>query len=732
MKIGFNLEAVSKIGSFSLVKDEKEYAKMINKVSLSEEFKRILEYLSRENHEIYIMSPTPVELSEKTKLKIKRRLIKKLNEKGFDFSKLAIVKEEELVEVAKRNHIDISVENSEEVTEKMNQFTDAINFSQDKDFDDMLNEILENIDKNREFVISPDSKPAGLPSEDQLWLKNYHIGNFKWTEDNMSPYDRLVSSNKDFYDETAMEFFGKKFTYKEFISMIDETCSTIMAAGIKKGTRVPMVVANTPESIITLYALFKAKATIVPIFPLSTEEDFKEKLEGIKLQNEADGIETKYMFMSDLVYGRLRNVIPEGTKVVVLPVTESMSKPLAIAFEKIIKPKLGIKPVVYGDKFISYKNFKKTSGTYEGEIDTSFDNDYAAVQLYTGGTIKSKGVMLSQQNIDCSSKQFYNDIFDFRRGDKIAAFMPLNHSFGLIIGTHIAATLGVNLDVIMKIDFKRLDKLFVKDKVNIFGGIPNMFPAIRTNEKMKDADLSHVKYILSGGSKIASTEKEDTDKFFEERNSKAKVCDGYGLTETAAGIIYFGVPNMNTNAKIVKPGTKEELGYNKIGELCLSGPQIMMGYVEQEFNEKTLQIHEDGKTWLHTGDTAVINENGIVEIIGRLDRMIKVNGEQVLLDKVEEEINTLPFVERSAVVKKNDEKRGEVPVAFIKLKPEYAWNKDIVDAIEYFYEKNLTHFSRPRNTEFVTEFPVTNVGKIDFKALEQVANIEENEKVKTR
>ncbi|MFV0250084.1 MAG: class I adenylate-forming enzyme family protein [Bacilli bacterium] len=731
MKIGFNLEAISKLNSFKLVKDEKEYAKMLKKIELSEQLKKTFEILKEENHEVYIFSPTSVELSEKMKLKIKKRLIKKFQEEGFDFSKLAIVNEEDLIKVAKRNHIDISIESDPEVAKKISDFTDAINFSNDKNFEDLLSEVLENIDKNRKFVMDYNVESKGLPSEDKFWLKKYRIGDFKWTKENMSPYDRLVTSNADFYDEAAMEFFGKKFTYKEFIDEIDATCNSMLENGIKKGVRVPIVVANTPESIITLYALFKAKATVVPIFPLSTEEDFKNKLSSINEQNKTDGFETNIMFISDLVYGRIKNSVPKDDKVIVLPVTNSMSKPLSLAFKKIIMPKLGIKPVSYNEQYISYNEYRGKNTNYVGDVDTAYDNDYTAVQLYTGGTIRPKGVMLTEENLDSSSKQFYNDRFDFKRGDKIAAFMPLNHSFGLIIGTHVAATLGVNLDIIMKIDFKRLDKLFLKDKVNIFGGIPNMFPAIRNNEKMKNADLSHVKYVLSGGSKIDDTEKSNTNEFFKNRNSKAETRDGYGLTETAGGIIYDGVPNMNTIAKIVQPGTINEIDYEQLGELCLFGPQIMIGYDDNQFNENALKKHEDGNVWLHTGDSAIIHKNGLIEVVGRLDRMIKINGEQVILDKLEEEINTLPFVEKSVVVKRPDEKRGDVPVAFIKLKPNYIWNKDIDYAIDLFYEKRLTAFSRPRTTNAIDEFPLTNVGKIDFKALEKVA-IEQNTEMKTR
>lgn len=730
MKIGFNLKSITELKKYDTVKNKNDYSKMIKKVVISDEVKKILKSLKEQEHEIFLFTPTPVELTDDIKVKMKKRIVKRLKREGVDFSKLAIIDEEDFVEVAKRNHIDISIDNDKDVVNKLNEFTDAIDFSDEKTSDNLYSEIIDNIEKNRQSVIDYNSSPQGLPSEDKLWMKHYRVGDLKWSNDNMSPYDRLYTSNIDWKDEIAMEFFGKKFTYGEFFKEVDELCSKMISNGIGKGVRVPIVFVNTPESIITLYALYKAKATIVPIFPLSTVEDFKNKLESINAQNKADGIDYNVIFISDLVCGRFKDVVPKDTNVVVLPITNSMPKALGFVFNNIAMPKLGVKKVEFNEQFTSFNKYEGKEDVNLDELDTSFDNDYTAVQLYTGGTIKPKGVMLSEGNIDAASKQFFNDRFAFRRGDKIAAFMPLNHSFGLIIGTHVAATLGVDLDLIMKINFKRLDKLFLKDKVNLFGGIPNMFPAIRNNKHMDGADLSHVKYILSGGSPIDETEKQRTNEFFEAHNSKAEIHDGYGQTESAGGIIYDGVPNIGTTVKVVEPGTTNELGYEQLGELCMTGPQIMRGYDEEQLTASALKEHEDGRVWLHTGDSAIIHNDGKVEIVGRLDRMIKVNGEQVILDKLEEEINALPFVEKSAVVKRPDNIRGFVPVAFITLKEGYVWNQELEDTINAFYEKKLTGYARPRKTEVLEELPVTAVGKVNFKELEKMA-IEQVEHAKT-
>ena len=439
--------------------------------------------------------------------------------------------------------------------------------------------------------------------------------------------------------------------------------------------RVPLITVNTPESLIVLYALYRLKATITPIFPLSTKADMQNKLQTICKQNEADGfIETK-LFISDLVFGRFSDIIPKNVKVIALNITTSMPKTMSFAFRHFVAPKMGVKPIVFSERIVAFSEYTAQKVSHIS-LDTTFDNSYAALQLFTGGTVKPKSVLLTEGCIDSASKQFYNDRFAFRRGDKIAAFMPLNHSFGLIIGTHVALTLGVNLDIIMKINFKRLDKLFLKDKVNLFGGIPNMFPSIRNNKRLKKADLSHVKYILSGGSLIDYTEKERTTEFFKSHHSQAELHDGYGLTESAGGIIYDGVPNIGTDVKVVESGTERELDYEEQGELCLSG---------------------------------------------RIDRMIKVNGEQVILDDIEELINSLEFVEKSAVVKRIDTKRGFVPVAFLQIRQGYQYGDTEQQLINDLYDRKLTAYARPRKTTVIEELPVTAVGKVDFRALEKRA-----------
>lgn len=704
MKIGFDLDALN-ISISAL------------NAGSTESMKKLFSSLSASGHELFVFYPADTD--EKDALRCKKRFLNHCSRMGVASFRFAVIAINDLSGAVRRNHIDILVTADKQCAERVSSFTDAV-CTADLNTEALSECIRDIIQKNRQPVLPADAVQSASPSADRLWLKHYRIGDLKWDQENMSPYDRLVVSNRDWLDETAMEFFGRTYTYGEFFCRIDHTADIMYADGIHKGMCVPLIVANTPESLIVLYALYKLKATVTPIFPLSTKEDMRGKLEKICQQNQESGFPRTKLFLSDLVYARFSEIIPENVQVIALDITDSMPGMMALAFRHIIAPRMGVKPVAFNERVIAFSRYTGKEVPHTAP-DTSFDASYTAVQLYTGGTVKPKGVQLSEQNFDAAAKQFYNDRFAFRRGDKIAAFMPLNHSFGLIIGTHVALTLGVNLDIIMKINFKRLDKLFLKDKVNLFGGIPNMFPAIRNNEHFRKSDLSHVKYILSGGSLIDKTEKQRTTDFFQAHHSQAEVHDGYGLTESAGGIIYDGIPNIGVDVKIVESGTEQELGYEQLGELCMAGAQIMQGYDDEALNAAVLKTHSDGRSWLHTGDNAMIHADGTVEVVGRMDRMIKVNGEQVILDDIEELINALPFVEKSAVVKRSDCKRGFVPVAFIKLKPDAQWSSENQETVERLYIAKLTAYAKPRKTTVIGEFPVTAVGKIDFRALEALA-----------
>ena len=416
MKIGFDLVSmrISITGPFS---------------GTAERLKPLFSELTANGHELLAFFISDMDMGSARKSK--KHFLDYCKKNRVPAFCLSVIAKGDLAGAAERNHVDILV-----TTEQVSVSGDCV-CPDDLNLDALLKHIADIVKRNRTPVLAEDIVPDGLPSVERLWMKYYRVGDLKWNHENMSPYDRLVISNQDWLDETAIEFFGKAFTYEEFFRRIDETADTMYFEGIRKGMRVPLILVNTPESLMVLYALYRLKATIIPIFPLSTKEDLKIKLQTICEQNEADGFAETTLFLSDLVFDRFCEVVPERVRVITLDITASMPKTMSFVFRHIIAPKMGLKPVVFSERVVSFDKYIEKRAPHV-EVDTSFDDTYTAVQLFTGGTVKPKGVMLTEASIDSASKQFYNDRFAFRRGDKIAAFMPLNHSFGLIIGTHVA------------------------------------------------------------------------------------------------------------------------------------------------------------------------------------------------------------------------------------------------------------------------------------------------------
>ncbi|MDD3241980.1 MAG: class I adenylate-forming enzyme family protein [Bacilli bacterium] len=716
MKIGFNLTAISEnLENYELVKDQKKYP---GKIYL--DARKTLEKLENDDHEVFLFVETDKDLGIEEKQKIKKQIRATLKRNNVKFSNLAIIKNDEVINAAKRNRIDIFVNDEAIETNKIKEFTDAINYNKDKKVD-LLGEIDEVIKKERQPFMDEKVEITDSPSKDRIWDKKYRVGDFKWTKENMSPYDRIRTSLEDFMDERIMEMEGKEITAYEFFQRVDELANCLIDAGIKKGVDVPFVLANTTETLILLYALMKIKATIIPIYPLEKPSKLQEKLKDIDFN---------YIFVNDMLYGRIKEAIPQNKNVVILNVADSLPKVKGILLEKIGKRKSHIQPIKFEGNIKKLSTFLDEHKGKEYDIDTSYDDSYPLFKLYTGGTIRSKRVLISEKNIEAATKNFLNDRINVKRNDITAAFLPLNHVFGLVITTHVVALLGTKLSIISKINFKKIDKLFLDKKVTLFAGIPTIFNSIMNNKRIKKSNLNDLNHFFSGGSALSTIERDKMNKYLKDRNSKAEIVDGYGKTETTSGIIMNGLPSIGTGVKIVEPGTEIELGYDQIGELCLSGDQIFMKYMEEDVNEIALRRHSDGILWHHTEDTAYITKDGTVKVKGRLDRMIKVNGEQVHLDDIEEIIISSPFAAAAIVVKKLDKQKGEVPAAYVKLKPNYEWCDEIEEELSRLYEEKLPRYAIPKFTEQINEIPMTPMGKVDFKSLEREANLHEGKVLK--
>ena len=692
MKIGLNADLLERLGKVKLIKDKNGTVK---NAIFSDELVNYIKAKRDQNHETYIFFSNPQEMTLKERAKTKRRIFKKYQLEPKYQPRLVFTTESDYNNAIDRNAISID---SGDVYSS---------------FEELIS-ILEHQKELMEApILHPSTPSCGVPSKDAFWRKYQTPESYKLAEDFKSPYERIVSGNIDFLDENFIynSDFGGKMTYKEVFDKADELCRVFMEMGIKKGSKVPLILASTPEMFITILALWKAKATIVPLFPKSTTNEIKTKLESIDYD---------YMVINDIFYSSTREAIKSDAKAIVLPVTYSANPVIRHFFNQFMLPKFNSSKIEYNDQFIKYDDLFKKYPRYTGEIDTSYDANYEAVQLFTGGTVKSKGVILTAQNLDAAFKGYPIAEIPVLRDDKFACFLPINHVFGLVSIIYSASAYGGKLSTMLKINLKKMDKMFVDDKITVFAGIPTMVDAILSNKRLKTSDLSQLRYFILGGAKTDEKTKTNVMEFGHQHGCNLKLVDGLGQTEVSTAYLYNNVLSINDRVKIVNPETNEELAYGEQGEICISGPNVMKGYTSSDDNAAALETDENGVVWFHTGDLGY-NDNGKIYYVGRLNRRIKVNGELICVEDLEEVIANCNFIKDCCIVEKSDTQKESVPVAFITLNDGYEYNEELQKAIEEYYSQNIVYYSRPSVTVCLDELPKTTIGKPDFKQLKLLA-----------
>ena len=361
-------------------------------------------------------------------------------------------------------------------------------------------------------------------------------------------------------------------------------------------------------------------------------------------------------------------------------------------------------------------------------------DDCAAV-LYSGGTTgTSKGIQLSSRNFNALGLQTiaasgYNSIV----GMKMLSIMPVFHGFGLGIGIHTALIGGATCILVPQFSIKTYAEILVKQKPNLIPGVPTLFEALLRAEGLEKADLSFLRGIFSGGDSLSPELKKKVDAFLKDHGCAEQIREGYGTTECVTASCLtpknyakpgsIGVPFPDTFYKIVAAGTNEEVPAGTEGEICISGPTVMLGYMDNpEETAQTLKTHADGRIWLHTGDLGYMDEDGFVYFRQRIKRMLITNGYNVYPSQLENIIDGHEKVLLSCVIGVRDAQRGQRIKAYIVpmpgIEPSDALKAEILD----YCKDRIAKYALPREVEFRTELPKTLVGKVAYRVLEEEAN----------
>lgn len=529
----------------------------------------------------------------------------------------------------------------------------------------------------------------------------------------------LDNAEKD-PDFTALSFNGKEISYGELALNIDKTARAFHALGVRPGQRVMICLPNVPQAVYCLYALNRLGAVASLIHPLSAVGEIRFFL---------DEASCDIAVTMDQFYGKFKEVesVRHIGKLIVARVSDELPCIKSIAYRLGVERKFpGIEK--YGN-VIAWNDFIKAGDAVSEGYAVDKDPMTEAVVLFSGGTTgTNKGIMLSDYSFNAVALQTATMSHEDVRHKKMLAAMPVFHGFGLGVCIHTMMFCGGTSILVPKFTPETYAKLIKKYRPNFIAGVPTLFEAITRNNYLDGVDLSCLKGVFSGGDSLTIELKKKFDKFLADHNAGVRIREGYGATEcvTACCLTPYnrekegsiGIPYPDTHFRICAVGTEEELPYGSEGEICLTGPSLMLGYINHpEENKSTLRLHPDGRIWLHTGDLGMMDDEGFVYFRQRIKRMIVTSGYNVYPSQVENVLEQHPSVARACVIGVPDPYKMQKVKAFVVLADGYSESPELIESIMQHCRSQIAKYALPYTIEVRDSLPTTLVGKVAYTQL---------------
>ena len=522
-------------------------------------------------------------------------------------------------------------------------------------------------------------------------------------------------------NKTAMVFYGRKVSYKELREKVDRLATALYDIGVRKGDRVAILLLNSPEHVISFYAVIKLGAIVTPISPVYISLEIKHQLED-------SGAE--HIICQDILYPAVEKTGVKFKNVIFSNISESLP---------VIKKMLG-KSILRGvyqkmaapsPKILLREGFYKLQELIQKyppnapKVEINVDEDLLTLP-YTGGTTGApKGVMITHRNVIASIMQYKAAQPFLKDGEEVTVGVaPFYHAggqftiviFGIISGYTVLVLTSPDID----------DVLFAtyNEKASVFISAPTMFEILKDYEHTNRVNWNKLKVIYSGADALH----ENTSRGWEARTG---VClhESYGMTETVC-ITHctpfgkkktgsMGIPVPGTLAAILDPDKNEYQPIGELGELVVSGPQVTKGYWRNPEATKECEALLDGVRWWRTGDLARMDEDGYFYIYDRKRDLIKYKGLRIYAREVEEVLKNHSQIKEVGVVGVKDIKVGENVKAYVVLEGDARGILSESDIIEYCKDK-LTPYKIPKIIEFVGEISKTDVGKVSRRELREL------------
>ncbi len=521
----------------------------------------------------------------------------------------------------------------------------------------------------------------------------------------------------------AYEFMGSHVSYARLVEQIHECAKALRNIGIREGDKVTICMPNAPQTVVMFYAVNMVGAIANMVHPLSAEGEIEFYL------NDSESVAALTL---DQFYGKfasIRKNTPCLKHLIIATVKDALKPIMKLGYALTQGRKI---PKVPRDAdVILWKDFIAGGKAFTGDPRVPREANAPAVILYSGGTTGiTKGILLSNLNFNALAAQIVATNPIWNEGDKMLAIMPMFHGFGLGVSIHSMLANGGCCILVPRFTPQTYAELLRKHKPNFIAGVPTLYEALLRIPNLDDLDLSCLKGVFSGGDSLPVELKKRFDKFLKDHGAKIEVREGYGTTEcvtascltplTKAKEGSIGIPFPDTYYKIVKVGTEEEVPYGEEGEICLSGPTVMLEYVKHpQETAQTRRVHADGLTWIHTGDLGVMDDEGFIYFRQRIKRMIVTSGYNVYPSQIENILDAHEAVHLSCVIGVRDPYKMQKVKAFVVLKPGFEPSDTTRDMLMDYCRKHIAKYAMPYDIEFREDLPKTLVGKVAYRVLEE-------------
>ena len=529
---------------------------------------------------------------------------------------------------------------------------------------------------------------------------------------------------RQFPNLTAYEFLGKAVTYARMVEDIHAAAAALKACGVKPGQRVTICLPNMPMAIDMFYAVNMIGAIANMIHPLSAEGEIEFYLND----SESVAAITVDMFYQKFVH--IRRNTPKLRTMIVCSIKDGLKPLMKLGYALTKGRKIPALPK--DGSYLTWKQFlAQGKGASPEDVRVPRKAQDPAVVLYSGGTTGvTKGILLSNLNFNALGAQIVATNPIYEPGDKMLAIMPMFHGFGLGVSIHSMLVNGGTCILVPQFTPKTYVELLRKHRPNFIAGVPTLYEALLRVDGVDKLDLSCLKGVFSGGDSLSVELKKRFDAFLKAHGATISVREGYGTTECVTASCLtpigeyregsIGIPFPDTYYKIVRVGTEEEVPYGQEGEICLTGPTVMLEYVNHpEETANTLRRHADGLTWVHTGDLGTMDSDGFVYFRQRIKRMIITSGYNVYPSQIENILDAHEYVHMSCVIGVKDPYKMQTVKAFIMLKPGVEPSEQVKREILDYCKSRIAKYAMPKEIEFRAELPKTLVGKVAYRVLEE-------------